>query len=604
MRLHPDIYRVLIPTIGAYIGISALLGVFDPRIAAGFMVIASVFLYISVAYVSRAATASAVYVAERRIPPVINGFATSADWMSAASFLSMAGAIALLGFDGLPFIIGWTLGYTVHAFFIAPYVRRSNTWTVPDLIETRAGGYPPARVVAVVMLFIVNIMYLTAQLVGAGVVFSRFLGVSPEWGVFMCLFGIGIYAATGGWKSITWTQFAQYIVLIIAYLLAAFLVASMLGLWKPLPWFGYGEIIQAVQSREAQFGVTPWTTPFAKALGGGTGQLNWILSALLLMLGTVGLPHILMRSYTAPTAAAARISAGWALFGIALLYSTAPMYAALARFAISDLWGRPIAEVAAVAWVAKFLPGGLLRIADANGDGIVQAGEITFHPDIVVIGMPDMWGLMWFIAPLVAVGGLAAALSTADGLLMTMTTGLTRDVYRRFVNPNVTERQEISMARRLVFVLSTMSAFLAWLAIRDPRFLFYVALLVGWAFVFAAASFTPAVMLGTFWRRLNRYGIVWGMVAGMATGLPYVLAVGVLGVPPVSLFGQQIGSLAWGMVAVAVNVVVSTVVSLLTPAEGPSVMRFVDRMRTPDLVVRVPAVAGASNGGGDTAGSG
>lgn len=597
MRIHPEVYRVLLPSVAGYVLLILLAALlFGPRVASAWMVIGSILMYISIAYVARGTTAHAMYVAERRIPPVVNGAATAADWMSAASFLSMAGAIALLGYDGLPYIIGWTLGYTIHAFFIAPYVRKSHTWTVPDLVETRAGGYGPARVIAVIMLFITSLTYLTAQLVGAGVVFSRFLGIPAQIGVFGALFGMGIYAASGGWKSITWTQFAQYIVLIVAYLGAALLVASIVGIWKPLPWFGYGELIQALQARETQAGLPAWTTPFAKPLGGAAGQLNWILSAVLLMLGTIGLPHILMRSYTVPTASAARLSVGWALFFIGLLYCTAPMYAAMARYAFSGLWGKPIAEVQNVPWVAKFLPTGLIKINDANGDGILQAAELTFHGDIVVIGMPDMWNLAWWIAPFVAVGGLAAALSTADGLLMVMVTGITRDIYHRFINPNVPEHVEVRMTRVLVMVLSVAASFLAFLAIQDPRFALYVALLVGWAFVFAAASFTPAVVLGTFWKRLNRYGIVWGMVAGMGTALPYVLAVGVLQAPPLSLFGQPIGTIGWGCVAFVVNLIVSVVVSLLTQPEGEAVMRFVDRMRLPELA-RVPAVAGASQEG-------
>ncbi|MDR5676490.1 MAG: VC_2705 family sodium/solute symporter [Armatimonadota bacterium] len=594
MRIHPEVYRVLLPSVAGYVLLILIAAaLFGPRVASGWMVIGSILMYIAIAYVARGTTAHAMYVAERRIPPVVNGAATAADWMSAASFLSMAGAIALLGYDGLPYIIGWTLGYTIHAFFIAPYVRKSHTWTVPDLVETRAGGYGPARVIAVIMLFITSLTYLTAQLVGAGVVFSRFLGIPAQIGVFGALFGMGIYAASGGWKSITWTQFAQYIVLIVAYLGAALLVASIVGIWKPLPWFGYGELIQALQAREVQAGLPAWTTPFAKPLGGAAGQLNWILSAVLLMLGTIGLPHILMRSYTVPSASAARLSVGWALFFIGLLYCTAPMYAAMARYAFSGLWGKPIAEVQSVPWVAKFLPTGLIKINDANGDGILQAAELSFHGDIVVIGMPDMWNLAWWIAPFVAVGGLAAALSTADGLLMVMVTGITRDIYHRFINPSVPEHVEVRMTRVLVMVLSVAASFLAFLAIQDPRFALYVALLVGWAFVFAAASFTPAVVLGTFWKRLNRYGIVWGMVAGMATALPYVLAVGVFQAPPLSLFGQPIGTIGWGCVAFVVNLVVSVVVSLLTQPEGEAVMRFVDRMRLPELA-RVPAVAGAS----------
>lgn len=587
-------FRILAATFVGYALIAVLLGGISQRAASMWMVIGSIFAYIAVAYVARGISASEVYVAGRTIPPVVNGAATAADWMSAASFLSMAGIIALLGFDGLPYIIGWTLGYTIHAFFIAPYIRRSETWTVPDLIEARAGGWAPARAVAVVMLFITSLTYLTAQLIGAGVVFSRFLGIPATVGVFGALFGMGLYAAAGGWKSITWTQFAQYIVLITCYLLPVGIVGAMLGLFKPLPWFSYGELIQAIEAKERAFGLVPWTEPFARALGGATGQVNWALSALLLMLGTLGLPHILMRSYTTPTARDARVSVGWALLFIGLLYSTAPVYAAMARYAFSQVWGMPVAQAQAVPWVAKFLPTGLIRINDANGDGIVQPGDLVFHGDIVVIGMPDMWGLLWFIAPLVAVGGLAAALSTADGLLMVMATGVTRDIYRRFINPQASERDEVRLARILVFALSLLASFLAYLAIRNPRFAFYVALTVAWAFVFAASSFTPAVILGTFWKRLNRYGIVWGMVAGMATALPYVLAVGVFGAKPLSIAGHPIGTIAWGVVSFTVNLVVSVAVSLATRPEGEAVMRFVDRMRLPDLGLR-PAIAGASD---------
>ncbi|MFS8569752.1 MAG: VC_2705 family sodium/solute symporter [Thermaerobacter sp.] len=582
-------------TFGGYALIAVLLAVtLGQRAAAMWMVVGSILTYISVAFAARGESASEVYVAGRNIPPIVNGAATAADWMSAASYLSMAGTVALLGFDGLPYIIGWTLGYTIHSFFIAPYIRKSSTWTIPDLIEKRAGGWGVARVIAVIMMFIISMTYLTAQLTGAGVVFSRFLGIPATVGVFGALFGMGIYAAAGGWKSITWTQAVQYVVLIICYLMPVFIVAGALGLYKPLPWFAYGQLIQEVQGKEAAYGLTVWTEPFAKALGGATGQLNWILSALLLMLGTLGLPHILIRSYTTPTARDARASIGWALFFIGLLYCTAPMYATMARYAFSQVWGMTIEAAQQVPWVANFLPTGLLRIEDLNGDGILQPNELTFHGDIVVIGMPDMWGLAWWIAPLVAVGGLAAALSTADGLLMTMATGITRDIYQRFINPNADEAGEVRMTRILVIILSLVSSFMAYLAISSPSFGYYVALVVGWAFVFAASSFTPQVILGTFWKRLNRYGIVWGMIAGMGTALPYVIAVGVAGVQPISIFGQQIGTLAWGFVSFMVNLIVSVVVSLSTRPEDEQVERFVDRMRLPEISVPAP-VAGASD---------
>jgi len=304
---------------------------------------------------------------------------------------------------------------------------------------------------------------------------------------------------------------------------------------------------------------------------------------LTLMLGTMGLPHILIRFYTVKDVKAARFSVGWALVFIGLLYVTASVYAAIARYSFSNLWGKPIQEVLNTPWVQKWLPTGLITIRDANNDGILQPGELRFSGDIVVVGMPDMFGMAWFIAPLVAVGGLAAALSTADGLLLAMTTALTRDVYKRFINPRVTETGDVTFARILLVVLAFVAGLLGYQALSDPTFSAYVALLVGWAFVFAASTFTPAVILGVFWKRLNRYGIVAGMIAGMAVALPYVLAVGVYNVPPIEIAGQKIGTIAWGVVGFFTNLVVSIVVSLLTRPESKEVEEFVDKMRLPEL---------------------
>ncbi len=546
------------------------------------LIIGSILVYLVLALTLRSQAAADFYVAGRSIPAVVNGAATAADWMSAASFLSMAGIIAFLGFDALPYVIGWTLGYTLMAFTIAPFVRKSGTYTVPELIERLAGNWSTARVIAVLMVFITSLTYLTAQLVGVGVVFSRFLGIPATIAVFVGVFGALAYAWTSGWRSITWVQFVQYWVLISMYLLPVLIASASLGL-LPIPHLQYGPLLTQVEAREAAAGVSPlWTEPLARPFAGGTGMLNWILAALVLMLGTMGLPHILVRFYTVTNVHAARLSVGWALLFIGLLYTTASIYAAIARLSISNLWNKPLDEVMNTTWIQKWLPTGLVKVTDANGDGIVQPAELSFHNDIVVVGMPDMFGMLWLISPLVAVGGLAAALSTADGLLLAMSTAISRDIYKRFINPQASEAGEVGFVRAMLVVIGLIGGYLGYLAIKDPGFSRYVALLVGWAFVFAASTFTPAIMLGIFWKRLNRYGIVAGMIVGMAVALPYVLAVGIFNTQPLVLFGQKIGTIAWGAVSFLANALTAIVVSLLTPPEGKEREAFVDHMRMPD----------------------
>ncbi len=546
------------------------------------LIIGSILVYLVLALSIRSQSTGDFYVAGRSIPALVNGAATAADWMSAASFLSMAGIIAFLGFDALPYVIGWTLGYTLMAFTIAPFVRKSGTYTVPELIEKLAAGWPTARVIAVIIVFITSLTYLTAQLTGVGVVFSRFLGIPATIAVFVGVFGALAYAWTSGWRSITWVQFVQYWVLIAMYLTPIVIAGVALGLF-PLPWMQYGPLVGEVESREVAAGVSPlWTEPFARPFAGGTGQLNWILAALVLMLGTMGLPHILVRFYTVTSVHAARVSVGWALLFIGLLYTSASIYAAIARRAISELWNKPLEVVQNTPWVQKWLPTGLVRISDANADGIIQPAELSFHNDIVVVGMPDMFGMIWLIAPLVAVGGLAAALSTADGLLLAMSTAVSRDIYKRFINPQASEEGEVGFVRVMLVVIGLVGGFLGYLALSDPNFSRYVALMVGWAFVFAASSFTPIIMLGIFWRRLNRYGVVAGMVVGMLVALPYVLAVGVFNAPPLVLFGQKIGTIAWGMISCAANAIAAVLVSLATSTEGREREEFILQMRMPD----------------------
>jgi len=545
------------------------------------LVIGSILVYLVLALALHSSSSHDFYVAGREIPAFVNGAATAADWMSAASYLSMAGAIALLGYDAMPFIIGWTLGYTLMSFTIAPFVRKSKTYTVPELLEKRAGGWGPVRSVAVVMIFVMSLTYLTAQLVGVGVVFSRFLGLPATISVFIGVFGALAYAWTSGWKSITWVQFVQYFVMITMYCTPVFIASYYLGL-LPIPHLQYGSLIDEIQAREAAFNVPLWTEPFVRTVGGGKGPINWIFFALVLMLGTMGLPHILVRFYTVRTVAAARVSVGWALFFIGLLYITATIYATIARHSFSSLWGKPISDVMTTSWIQKWLPTGLVKVGDKNADGILQPAELVFHGDIVVVGMPDMFGMFWLIAPLVAVGGLAAALSTADGLLLAMSTAITRDVYKRFINPRATEQTELTLVRILLVVIGFVGATMAYFALKDPAFAVYVVLLVGWAFVFAQATFTPLIMLGIFWHRLNRYGMLAGMIVGLAISLPYILIVGIMKKPPIVFMGDPMGTISWGIFAFFGNMLTAIIVSLLTKPEGPEVQDFVNRMRLPD----------------------
>ncbi|AIY91010.1 VC_2705 family sodium/solute symporter [Geoglobus acetivorans] len=568
-----------------FVVVGALAAAGNIGAASAVAVFGSVLIYVTVALIMRSATTEAFYVAGRDVGAIPIGSSIASNWMSGASFVSMAGAIAILGYDGLPYIIGWTLGYVIAAVLIGPFVRRSGTYTVPEFIETRAGGWPVARLIAVLMLFIVSFTYLVAQLVATGVIIGRFLGISAIIGAMLGSLFVILFAGTGGWRSVVWVQVTQYWVLIVAYWIGFLLAAAKAGIFKPWPHIGYGALLSQLETREVAFGLKPFTEPFKVGFAGGTGLVNWILGALALMLGTVGLPHVLSQFYLVKDVRTARYGVGWGLTFIALLYLTAPVYAILARYAFSNVWGMPIDQAQTVGWIEKWMPTGLIHIVDKNANGLLDPAELAFHKDIVVIGMPDMWGLAWWVAVVVAVGGLAAALSTANGLLMVMTVGATRDIYKRFINPNVSEEREVWIGRGMLLLLALISAGAGARAIQDPTFSKYVALLVGWAFVFAASSFTPAVILGIFWKGLNRTGMIAGMFIGMAVALPYVLGLGLLGWQPVVIAGAKIGTIAWGVVGFLVNLVVSVVVSLATGGEKantPEIIEFVDRMKIPE----------------------
>ncbi|MDH7555518.1 MAG: VC_2705 family sodium/solute symporter [Candidatus Methanosuratincola sp.] len=570
----------------AYIAVVAGLALTGSTfMAAAAALFGSLFLYMIIAFLMRTRSAGDFYVAGRSIGALPIGSSIASNWMSGASFVSMAGTIALLGFDGMPYILGWTLGYCIAAFMIAPFIRKSGTYTVPEFIETRASNWPLARVTAVLMLIIISFTYLVAQLVATGVIVGRFLGLPAIFGAILASAIVAIFAGTGGWKSIVWVNVAQYWILIVAYWVAFLGAAYVAGIFNPWPHFGYGELLSQLEAKEVANGLAAFTEPFVKAFGGGTGHANWLLSALCLMLGTVGLPHVLSQFYLVKNVKTARYGVGWGLTFIALLYVTAPVYAILARYAFSGVWGMPIDQALDLSWIQKWIPTELIKLADLNGDGLIQPPELSFHNDIVVVGMPDMFGLPWFFAAIVAIGGMAAALSTANGLIMVMAVGATRDIYKRFINPKTTERRELWIGRGMVVLLSLLSGAFGALALQDKTFSTYVALLVGWAFVFAAASFTPVVILGIFWKGLNKYGLVAGMVCGMAIALPYVIGVGLMGMTPVAVMGNRIGTLAWGTIAFLANLLSSVLVSLATggkKANKPETIRFVEELKTPE----------------------
>lgn len=565
--------------------IAVLASLGNTFLASGVALFGSLFLYLLIALMMRTRDVGEFYVAGRSIGAIPIGSSIASNWMSGASFVSMAGTIAILGFDGLPYIIGWTLGYCIAAFLIAPFIRKSGTYTVPEFIEVRACYWSIARLVGVIMLFIVSFTYLVAQLVATGVIVGRFLGLPAILGAIIASVIVVAFAGTGGWKSIVWVNVAQYWILILAYWCAFIAAAYFAGIFNPWPHVGYGALLTQLESKEALYNLKTFTEPFVRAFGGGTGQANWILSALCLMLGTVGLPHVLSQFYLVKDVRTARYGVGWGLTFIALLYITAPVYAILARYAFSGAWGMPIDQVINLSWIQKWLPTGLIKIVDVNKDGLLQPSELSFHNDIVVVGMPDMFGLPWIFTAIVAIGGLAAALSTANGLIMVMAVGATRDIYKRFINPNTSEQREIWIGRAMLVALSVISSIFGARALEDPTFSTYVALLVGWAFVFASASFTPIVILGIFWKGLNRYGMIAGMVCGMATALPYVVGVGLYGMAPVIIFGSKIGTIAWGTIAFLINITTAILVSLATGgkrANTPDLINFIDALKTPE----------------------
>ena len=542
---------------------------------------ATFLLYIIIAIVSRASSTKEFYVAGGGVHPILNGMATAADWMSAASFLSMAGLIAFMGFSGAQYLMGWTGGYVLLALLLAPYLRKFGKFTIPDFIGERYYS-KNARLVALICALFVSFTYVVGQMKGVGVAFARFLDVPFETGVFI---GIGIvffYAVLGGMKGITYTQVAQFCVLIFAFTVPAiFISLQMTG--NPVPQLGLGSktsegvyIIEKLNQLSVDLGFDAYTSINSDNL------TNMFFITAALMFGTAGLPHVIVRFFTVPKVKDARVSAGWALLFIAILYTTAPAVAVFARTnIINTLSNATYADVPQ--WFKNWENTGLLSFEDKNQDGVIQyvaapeRNELTIDRDIIVLANPEIADLPPWVIGLVVAGGLAAALSTAAGLLLVISTSISHDLLKNYLRPNISEKGELKAAR-ISIAVAVLAAGLAGL--NPPGF---VAQVVALAFGLAASSFFPAIILGIFDKRTNREGAISGMVVGIVFTIAYILyftpQLGGAGTKEGFWFGispEGIGTL--GMIF---NFITALVVSRFTPPTPEPVVAMIESIRTP-----------------------
>ncbi len=558
---------------------------------------ASFALYILIAIRSGAGSTQEFYVAGKGIHPVANGMATAADWMSAASFISMAGLIGLSynGYGGSVFLMGWTGGYVILAMLIAPYLRKYGKFTVPEFIGDRYYS-DTARVVAVICLIICSVTYVIGQMKGIGVAFSRFLETDYETGLFSGMVIVFFYAVLGGMKGITYTQIAQFCVLIFAYTVPAIFISLQLT-GQPVPQIGLGStladdtyLLEKLDRTLLDLGFQEYTT----SVRGST--LNMAAFTASLMIGTAGLPHVIIRFFTVPTVRAARTSAGWALVFIAILYTTAPAVAAMARLNIIQTLepqpGQHLSIEERPAWFKNWEQTGLLGIEDKNGDGLIQYSAdpdtnelVTLDNDILVLANPEIAKLPHWVIALVAAGGLAAALSTAAGLLLAISSAISHDLLKRTLMPGISERQEL-MASRLAMAGAVLGA--GYLGLNPPGF---AAGTVALAFGLAASSLFPALLLGIFSKRVTREGAVLGMLAGIGVTLAYVFQhKGIMFIPGTSFLGDLppnwflgVEPNAFGVVGAIVNFGVSLTVSRLTAPPPESVKQLVEDIRVPVL---------------------
>ena len=499
-------------------------------------------VYAYIGIISRTQAVAEYYVAGRRVPALYNGMATGSDWMSAASFIGMAGSLYALGYGGLAFILGWTGGYMLVAILLAPYLRKFGQYTVPDFLGARYGGNL-ARFVGVTVLITASFVYVVAQIVGVGIITQRFLDVSFAVAVFIGLGGILVCSMLGGMRAVTWTQVAQYIVLIIAYLIPAILMSVKLT-GVPIPQLMYGIALEKIEALEATMRAAGQVMlPHTQAFAGPNQQfdlnraINFFALVFCLMVGTASLPHILMRYFTTPSVREARQSVAWSLFFIFLLYFTAPAYAAFGKVEIyQNIIGQPIAALPE--WIKNWQimsPYGVpwINIVDVNRDGILQWNEFRIHPDVVVLATPEIAGLPYVIAGLVAAGGLAAALSTADGLLLALANALSHDVYYKMIDRNAPTARRLIISRTLLIVVAIAAAWTAGNAGADILFL------VAWAFSIAAAGLFAALVMGVWYKKTTNTGAIVGMAVGYVVTFGYLIWSEWFGLSFVQLFGSK-----------------------------------------------------------------
>lgn len=538
-------------------------------------------LYIGIAIWARAGSSKEFYVAGGGVPPIINGMATAADWMSAASFISLAGIVSFGGYDGSVYLMGWTGGYVLLALLLAPYLRKFGKFTVPDFIGDRYYSNV-ARVVAVIAALIVSFTYVAGQMRGVGIVFSRYLEVDINTGVYIGMAIVLFYAVLGGMKGITYTQVAQYCVLIFAFMVPAiFISIQMTG--NPIPQIGLGGVgedgvylLDKLDGLHKELGFSEYTT-------GSKSMIDIFAITMALMAGTAGLPHVIVRFFTVPRVKDARKSAGWALLFIAIMYTTVPAVAVYARVnLIETVSEEKYADLPE--WFANWEKTGLLKYEDKNNDGIVQyvadkeTNELTIDRDIMVLANPEIAKLPNWVIALVGAGGLAAALSTAAGLLLVIASSISHDLFKKIMMPNISEKGELIAARLSAAVAVVIAGYFG---INPPGF---VAAVVALAFGLAAASFFPAIVLGIFDKRMNKEGAIAGMIVGLSLMFFYMakFKLGWLGdKPPASEWWFGISPEGFGTVAMIVNFVISVVVSRMTPAPPEHVQEIVENIRIP-----------------------
>jgi cation/acetate symporter len=554
----------------------------------------TVLIYALIGFLSRTIQVDAYYVAGRQVPTVFNGMATAADWMSGASFVAMAGGIYFGGYTYMAFLVGWTGGYILVSSLLAPYLRKFGCYTVPDFIGTRYGG-SLARFCAVVVLVLASFTYVTAQINATGTIASRALGVPFELGVWVGLISILLCSMLGGMRAVTWTQVAQYIVLIIAYLLPVFWMSNKNG-FGFFPHLMLGDEVARIADLEAQFGLVKnaaadvaaagvpgglasISNPHSAVPAGGMAAWKFISLAICMMVGTASLPHILMRYFTTPSVKSARKSVAWSLFFIFLLYSSAPMLATLSKLQLMDptlatgIIGKSIADVQALEWVQNWSAAKQVFIADFNGDGILQLNEWFMRGDVVVLATPEVAGLPYVISGLVAAGGMAAAMSTADGLVLAIANALSHDLYYKIIDPKADVAKRLIVARVLLVVIGAAGAYIASMRITS------ILGAVAWAFDFAMSGLFFPLVLGVWWKRANRAGAIAGMILGLAAGTAYLIYVGpkFMAQPP----WLGIDHLRFGIIGAPVSLIAMVVVSLMTDAPDKATQAMVDEVRIP-----------------------